>query len=80
VLTLPAKLAVALEGICPRLMSNVMSLVNRIVLPEPGGVGPRRVKGKASRGLLPDVATVLSDRAAAQNNELHRAPMATESR
>jgi short-subunit dehydrogenase len=80
VITLPAKLAVALEGICPNLMNNVMSLVNRIILSEPGGVGPRRVKGKASRGLLPDVATVLSDRAAAQNNELHRAPMATESR
>jgi short-subunit dehydrogenase len=80
VLTLPAKLAVALEGICPGLTSDVMTLVNRHVLPEPGGVGPRRVKGKESRGLLPDAVTTLSDRAAAENNELRRTPMATESR
>jgi short-subunit dehydrogenase len=80
VLTLPAKLAVALEGISPSLMSDVMALVNRHVLPEPGGVGPRRVKGKESRGLLPDAVTTLSDRAAADNNELGRTPLAAESR
>jgi short-subunit dehydrogenase len=78
VLTLPAKLAVALEGISPSLMSDVMALVNRHVLPEPGGVGPRRVKGKDSRGLLPDAVTTLSDRAAAENNELRPTPLATE--
>ena len=80
VLTLPAKIAVALEGICPNLVNNLSTLVNRHILPEPGGVGERRVKGKDSRGVLPDVVTTLSDRAAAQNNELGRAPMATESR
>jgi len=80
VLTLPARLAVALEGLCPNLMANVMALVNRVVLPDPGGVGPRRVKGKDSRGLLPDSVTYLTDRAAAQNNEMHRTPLATESR
>jgi len=80
VLPLPAKIAVALEGICPNLMSNVMALMNRHILPEPGGVGRRRVKGKDSRGLLPGAVTVLTDRAAAQNNEMHRTPLATESR
>jgi short-subunit dehydrogenase len=80
VLTVPAKLAVALEGICPSLMSEVMALVNRHVLPEPGGVGPRQVKGKDSRGLLPDAVTTLNDRAAADNNELRRTPLARESR
>jgi len=80
VLTLPARLAVALEGLCPNLVSNVMALVNRRVLPGPGGVGPRHVKGTASRRLLPDAVTSLSDRAAARNNELRRTPMATESR
>jgi len=80
VLTLPAKLAVALQGICPNLVADMTTLVNRHILPGPGGVGPERVKGKASRGLLPDVITTLSDRAAAQNNELRRTPLATESR
>jgi short-subunit dehydrogenase len=80
ILTLPAKIAVAVHGISPSLVSNAMALVNRLVLPKPGGTGPRAVKGKASRGRLPDAATVLSDRAAARNNELRRTPMATESR
>jgi NAD(P)-dependent dehydrogenase (short-subunit alcohol dehydrogenase family) len=80
VLTLPAKLAVALEGICPNFVADVMALVNRHILPAPGGVGPGRVKGKASRGLLPAAVTTLSDRAAAENNELRRTPLATESR
>jgi hypothetical protein len=44
------------------------------VLPEPGGVGPRRVKGMDSRGKLPESVTALTDRAAADNNELHRTP------
>lgn len=80
ILTLPARLAVALNGVCPNLVNDLSALVNRHILPEPGGVGRQRVKGKDSRGLLPDVVTTLSDRAAAQNNELGRAPMATESR
>jgi hypothetical protein len=57
-----------------------MALVNRLILPKPGGVGPRRLKGMASRGSLPEAVTALSDRAAARNNELRRTPMATESR
>ena len=77
---MPAKVAVVLEGLCPNLMSNLMALVNRYVLPEPGGVGPRRVKGKASRGVLPDTVTALSDRAAAQNDDCRRTPLAAESR
>jgi NAD(P)-dependent dehydrogenase (short-subunit alcohol dehydrogenase family) len=80
VLTVPAKIAVAVHGISPSLVSNAMAVVNRLVLPKPGGVGPTRVKGKASRGLLPDAVTALSDRAAARNNELRHTPLATESR
>jgi hypothetical protein len=80
ILTLPARLAVALQGLCPNLVEDTMALANRFVMPEPGGVGPRPVKGKDSRGLLPDAVTTLSDRAAAENNELGRAPMASERR
>ena len=45
-------------------------LANRFILPEPGGVGPQRVKGYASRGQTPDAATALSDRASARSNEV----------
>lgn len=79
-LTLPARLAVALEGLCPGLVGHAMTLVNRLVLPEPGGVGPNSIKGKESRGKLPEVVTTLSDRASAANNELGRTPMAADRR
>jgi short-subunit dehydrogenase len=69
VITLPAKLAIIAQAVCPNLMAGVTSLVNRWVLPDPGGVGPRRIKGRDSRGKLPDVVTTLPDRAAAANNE-----------
>ncbi|MFO0852666.1 MAG: SDR family oxidoreductase [Gemmataceae bacterium] len=69
VITLPAKLAVIAQAVAPGLVADVLGLVNRYVLPEPGGVGPARVKGRDSRGRLPDAVTTLSDRAAAANNE-----------
>lgn len=69
VITLPAKLAIVAHAVCPNLMAGLTGLVNRWVLPAPGGVGPRRVKGRDSRGGLPDVVTALPDRAAAANNE-----------
>jgi short-subunit dehydrogenase len=69
VLTLPAKVAVAARTLFPGLTADVLALANHYVMPEPGGVGPRRMKGKDSRGRLPEVITTLSDRAAAQNNE-----------
>ena len=70
VLTIPAKLAVIAQAVCPGLVSAAMAATNHYVLPEPGGVGPTRVKGAASRGLTPAAVTVLSDRAAARNNEV----------
>jgi hypothetical protein len=69
VITLPAKLAIIAHALCPNLMADLAGLVNRWILPDPGGVGPRRVKGRDSRGGLPDVVTTLPDRAAAANNE-----------
>lgn len=80
VLTWPAKLAVVAHGFAPGFVSDAMALINEHILPAPGGVGRQRVKGRDSRSLLPDALTVLSDRAAAANNELGETPMATESR
>ena len=70
VLGVPAKLAVAAQGVCPNLTAAVLDLVNRYLLPEPGGVGPQRVKGYESRGATPAALTAASDRASAANNEL----------
>ena len=72
---LPAKLAVLTNAIAPDLLSGVSALVNRLVLPAPGGVGTRRVKGHDSRGKLPAAVTVLPDRAAARNNETAASPV-----
>jgi NAD(P)-dependent dehydrogenase (short-subunit alcohol dehydrogenase family) len=69
VITLPAKLAVALHGLFPAFTSDLLGWVNRNLLPEPGGVGPWRVRGRYSRGKLPGFVTLLSDRAAKANNE-----------
>jgi NAD(P)-dependent dehydrogenase (short-subunit alcohol dehydrogenase family) len=75
VLGLPAKLAVAAQGMCPNLTASVLSLVNRTVLPEPGGIGTAVARGAESRGKLPATVTTLTDRAAAANNELHAEAM-----
>ncbi|HJZ53928.1 MAG TPA: SDR family oxidoreductase, partial [Gemmataceae bacterium] len=59
VLGLPAKLAVAAFGICPNLTSAVLSLADRWIMPEPGGIGSAVAKGRQSRGKLPDTVTAL---------------------
>lgn len=74
VLGLPFKLAVAAQAVAPTLTADTLALINRLALPEPGGVGPRRVPGRESRGKLPAAVTVLPDRAAAANNETHPTP------
>ena len=65
----PFKLAVAVNGLAPSLMIDTWALVNKYLLPDPGGVGPVPVKGAASRGRMPSAVTTLSDRAADANNE-----------
>jgi short-subunit dehydrogenase len=70
VLGLPAKMGVAAFGTCPNLTTAVLSLADRWIMPEPGGIGTAAAKGRESRGKLPEVVTTLNDRAAAANNEL----------
>lgn len=70
VLTPQAKLAARVAGVFPGLVANLMGLVNA-VLPAPGGVGALRVRGEDSESALaPSLLTVLSDKAAARNNEV----------
>jgi len=73
VLGLPFKLAVAALGMFPNLTDSIMALADRWILPDSGGIGTAVAKGRDSRGKLPSVVTTLSDRAAAENNELHAA-------
>ena len=70
VLGLPAKLAVAIQAMCPNMTAGLLALTNDHVMPEPGGIGTATAKGKHSRGALPDAVTARTDRAAARNNEV----------
>jgi NAD(P)-dependent dehydrogenase (short-subunit alcohol dehydrogenase family) len=70
ILSLPAKLAAAFHGIFPGVTADLLGGVNRL-LPEPGGIGTAKARGKDSgSALAPSVLTSLSDREAARNNEL----------
>lgn len=70
VLSLPAKAAVVFHGLFPGLTSDLMGVVNR-TLPGPGGIGIDRAEGKDSTSsATPSWATILTERAAAENNEL----------
>ena len=69
VITLPAQLAVLARAVAPGLVYRVAAEADRFLLPDPGGVGPRAVKGADSRGKTPDLPTAHIDRASARNNE-----------
>ncbi|HXD87226.1 MAG TPA: SDR family oxidoreductase [Urbifossiella sp.] len=71
VLGLPFKLAVDAWTLFPNLMASIAGLADRFVLPESGGIGSKSEPGSRSHGRLPRAFTRLSDRAAADNNELH---------
>jgi short-subunit dehydrogenase len=73
IISLPAKLAAAFYGLMPSTFVTVASLANRF-LPAPSGAAgdqPRLGRDSSSRW-APSRLTVLSDRAAARNNELPR--------
>lgn len=69
IITLPAKLGAALEGVAPNFLSELMAVVNT-TLPAPGGIGEQRALGKDSEtDLSESFLTELTDRAAKRNNE-----------
>lgn len=68
-LSLPAKLAVAMNAIAPELTSELSAVANR-VMPPAGGVGRASIEGKHSTSSLsPSILTTLSDQAAERNNQ-----------
>jgi NAD(P)-dependent dehydrogenase (short-subunit alcohol dehydrogenase family) len=71
VLTVQAKAAALFHGIFPGLTADILGLVNQL-LPEPGGIGTRRAKGRMSESELSrSWLTALTDRAAEENNQIH---------
>jgi NAD(P)-dependent dehydrogenase (short-subunit alcohol dehydrogenase family) len=70
VLSVQAQLAVRFHGLFPGLTADMLGLINKL-LPEPGGIGTERAKGKESDSdLSPSWLTTLSERAAVRNNEM----------
>ena len=68
-LSLPAKVGAAIQGVAPNLLAEVTAIVARL-LPEPGGIGSERALGKDSKSALSEsVLTTLTDEAAERNNE-----------
>jgi short-subunit dehydrogenase len=71
VLTIQAKLAALFHGIFPGLTSDILGVINGL-LPDAGGIGTGRAKGKESESdLAPSWLTTLSDNAARENNEVN---------
>ncbi len=72
VLTLPAKLAIIANAVMPEAVAMAMSMANQVVLPEPApGAGAEAHSGWQSlSNWAPSRLTKLTDRAAAENNEL----------
>lgn len=68
--SLPAQIGIRFHGLFPGLTSEILSWVNRL-LPSSGGIESDRVLGKASHSpITSSFLTVLSQRAARQNNQL----------
>ncbi|WP_337175635.1 SDR family oxidoreductase [Paludisphaera sp.] len=71
IISLPAEVMARAAGLFPGVFADVMGLLNQFVFPAPGGIGRAKREGRDSRShLTPAWATVLTDQAAARNNEL----------
>jgi short-subunit dehydrogenase len=69
VISVPAKIAVLFDSLFPEAMSQMLGLANR-VLPDAGGAGTERVKGRNSTSAWsPSWLTTLNEEAALRNNE-----------
>jgi short-subunit dehydrogenase len=70
ILSVQAKLATKLHGLFPGMAAEAGALVNRL-LPSDGGIGMERKQGRQSQSVVaPSLLTALTERAAAQNNEV----------
>jgi NAD(P)-dependent dehydrogenase (short-subunit alcohol dehydrogenase family) len=69
-LSIQAQIAVLFHGLFPGTTADLMGLINYL-LPEPGGIGENKAKGKDSSSFIsPSILTVLNDKAALRNNEV----------
>ena len=70
VISVPAKIAVLFDALFPEAMSQMLAVANRL-LPEAGGVGTERIKGRNSTSAWsPSWLTTLNEEAALRNNEV----------
>jgi NAD(P)-dependent dehydrogenase (short-subunit alcohol dehydrogenase family) len=70
VISIPAKAAVLFESLFPEAMARLLAAANQF-LPEAGGVGTRRMKGRDSASSWsPSWLTMLNEEAAVRNNEV----------
>jgi short-subunit dehydrogenase len=70
ILSAPAKVAARVHGLVPGLVSEVLSVVNRL-LPAAGGIGRTAAKGYDSESALsPSLLTRMGDTAAVRHNEI----------
>lgn len=70
IISIPAKVGAALQGVAPNVVAELSALVNT-QLPAPGGIGEKRAYGRDSETALSEsFLTALTDEAAEQNNEV----------
>jgi len=70
VISIQAKIAVAMDALFPELSAEMLALVNRL-LPDPGGIGANSAKGReSSSSWSPSWLTTLTEEAALKNNEV----------
>ncbi|MEO8078077.1 MAG: SDR family oxidoreductase [Acidobacteriota bacterium] len=70
-LTLPARIAMIANNVAPRAVAKAMMIANRFLPPANGDSGDQHRRGGDSTSRwAPSLATVLTDRAAAMNNEI----------
>ncbi|MEP6915788.1 MAG: SDR family oxidoreductase [Acidobacteriota bacterium] len=70
-LTLPARIAMIANNLAPRAVAKAMMIANRFLPPANGDSGDQHRRGGDSTSRwAPSLATVLTDRAAAMNNEI----------
>jgi NAD(P)-dependent dehydrogenase (short-subunit alcohol dehydrogenase family) len=69
IISIQAKTAAKMNALFPELTADILSLVNRF-LPENGGIGEEKVRGKDSESwLAPSILTALADKEILENNE-----------
>jgi short-subunit dehydrogenase len=71
VLSLPAKLGIKVHDLLPGVSTFLLSVISKLMLPGPGGIGQQRALGKQSFSCFPlHGSPPLDERAARRNNQV----------